>query len=133
VARPPVSALARLFGRLFWWWGFWRARPRKYATREQLKQANEYARRYRATIARFMREAPYRREHHRDLLTGMVVALITGRRARPEPRPGEHLKRAKRRVGLRIRPANTVPENVYAVETRQCRRHGGWVKQTEAA
>jgi len=41
-------------------------------------------------MGRLLKNAPYRREHHRDLLTGMAVAYVTGLRtqsARGRPGP----------------------------------------------
>lgn len=81
--------LRTLWDRLFWWWGCWRYRPRPYVHWSALKQANALAAARRRWVARMMAYAPYRREHHRDLLTGMVVALRTGVRTRNIPgRPG---------------------------------------------
>ena len=91
--------LRNLLSRLFWWWGFWRKRlPARYATGKQLNAADDRVRAARAYIAHLLNNAMYPRRDHRDLLTGMVVALTHGPWPRRDSRPGEWLKK---RSGLR--------------------------------
>lgn len=68
----------RLWWRASWWWGFWRRSPRVYVHNSELRRADALSRRLRFTRAWLEKNAAYRRPHHRDLLTGMVVALSTG-------------------------------------------------------
>jgi hypothetical protein len=64
--------------RLFWWWGFWRARPRVYVHNSDLKKADAFATHMRRSVAHHLKTSTQRRHHHRDLLTGYAVAMHTG-------------------------------------------------------
>ena len=108
----------RLWWRLSWWvFALRRSRPRVYVHHTTLERANNILRSRNAMMGRLLRNAPYRREHHRDLLTGVAVAHLTGLRtqsARGRPGPikyGASTKGAKL-VGRpvvyerRVEPAN---------------------------
>jgi hypothetical protein len=74
----PVRWYHRWWWRLTWWWRAWQQNPRAYVHNSELRRANELSRRLRFTRAWLEKNATYHRPHHRDLLTGLVVALTTG-------------------------------------------------------